>query len=115
MSNKLNSGIHTLIKLQNNKLRLSSTFIIEEIENIDNTNSNTNSNIDIHKYILDNLKTPFKEHNSKKFNANIIYFSLKNKKQYSCKSIINTLGGGKIQLEVLSHKKNNTYHCCFLN
>ena len=108
MTNRLNSGIHTLIKLQNNKLRLSSTFIIEDLEN------NDNDNIDIYKYILDNLKTPIKEHNSKKFNTNIIYFSLKNKKLYSCKSIINTLGGGKIQLEVLLHKKNNNY-CCFLN
>ena len=62
-NNKLYSGIHTLFKLPNHKIRLSQQYALENIENIENKDE------DIYQYILNNIKVSNINHISKKFNT----------------------------------------------
>ena len=50
--NNLDEGTHTVVKIDNQKFRLSKKYIVEEIINVEN-------NHDLYKEIFDSIKKPY--------------------------------------------------------
>jgi hypothetical protein len=100
----LESGIHTIVKLNNNKIRLSKKFIIEEIINLENNQTMYNS-------VINDIKKPSHIHESKLIPVYIRYTIISNNTNVKINAHFETLGSGKINI---THVKNLNYKCCMI-
>tara|TARA_B100001093_G_scaffold401637_1_gene389307 strand:- start:244 stop:555 length:312 start_codon:yes stop_codon:yes gene_type:complete len=93
--NNLNEGTHTVVKIDNHKIRLSKKYIVEEIINVEN-------NHDLYKEIFDSIKKPYLS-DTKIYPVFIKYTIISTNTYVSAHAHLETVGGGKINI---THLKN---------
>jgi len=90
MMNNLNEGTHTMVKIDNHKIRLSKKYLVEEIINVEN-------NQDIYKDIYDSIKKPYLS-DTRIYPVFIKYTIISSNTPVSAHAHLETVGGGKINI-----------------
>lgn len=102
--NNLNEGTHTVVKIDNHKIRLSKKYLVEEIINVEN-------NQDLYKEIFDSIKKPYLS-DTKIYPVFIKYTIISNNTIISTHAHLETVGGGKINI---THLKNIKKCSCIIS
>ena len=98
--NNLNEGTHTMVKIDNHKIRLSKKYLVEEIINVEN-------NHDLYKEIFNSIKKPYLS-DKKIYSVFIKYTIISNNTTVSAHAHLETVGGGKINITHLKNIKKRT-------
>ena len=86
----LSEGTHTVVKIDNHKIRLSQKYLVEEIINVEN-------NHDLYKEILDSIKKPYLS-DTRIHPVFIKYTIISSNTPVSAHAHLETVGGGKINI-----------------